>query len=1345
MPYSFRKALVYLLVYLQVFMPLDLSIRELGLILGPRSAHAAQPGSMQNPTCDKRCYDARTDNPAFTYYHSYTTPAQSHQFNIKKGINFALVLKTKADGYYIQGGQLNVQQVGNSIVVKFLHSDGNTYSITLSAKKNTWVYVSVSINPNFIAGTSRNLDTGDYDEKVYEFGYNPVDNDDPSQSYSISLSEGNLSQGLYWISFGAPFASGVQPFCSEQIAFCTYQWIDVTADTYPKIPNRKNFSIAWWEAGDTQGKATCDWFIQDTYYCRQNAGDLFQNTATTINDGARGLWGRRVQNINGVDVFTERYGIFQEATRYGVTQKFGMELDHVNMTWKKLGMKFAAGTISGNVGKIDISAPPALSPLSVTSDRASTWQSYSFSGKWFWQDTGVANVSTSCGGPGFRKAIDGCWEKFSRLCPVGQVNLYPSYDSCYTYTGNAGCFDGQTQFGDYCWLKQGTPSICPSDGYSYTLITPPSANYICKATVAPYCPYGTTNINGTCYYTSSTTACPIGQVKDGGYCYYMATPYCPTGQLVVGGWCKTAAECSSGYCFTYLGSANPACPADQIISYGGYCCSGYYDWSYGGACFSKQYSSTTCPDASNPLCFTSYNYACSSGYYWQATGQYVGKCLKQAGAACPYGYSYNSSLQLCTKYYGPACPSGYTYNYSTQMCERSVYASCPAGQSKYIDPNTGYYGCYTKDLSHGNPPGSIYCQTATDLQHNNRCYQYQRPICSGQYTNNRIVLGNQNTYGEWTGSCWYRNDARSSCPVGTFEGPGEFTTATHCLKPALQFQKGMWNGTLTDDQFASELCNAVTYSKNPANFKPCWNLPAQKGFGTDYESIYVGSGPDVNEQCPLDPSSECIQITDMVGMCGTSKPCASCVPDNISDNAYNYMEISMVKKLPNSDIWTGLFAYDYPFPNARDRVSLVGGRLPTTAEQAKIASVWLLGPNDYWQDTSIPWQCITYGEQDSRCLSVKRKVIVVWDDPNNMGFYAQCVYASSGDAICTGDSVNCQNGICPLNPALPCADWNGQQVCSQTQCQSLADPTAGEVEIVTLNESMYQNDGERDASGNCLGQLYVFAGKPSRCRPPGVTVGLLNNCCKSTDQVMTDSLGDSASVMTAIETIQTVYHIAQAAYYAEAIASGTASMPYAVDGTYYIIETGHAAAEISAEVAHAALEGANAATTAGASASQVAINTMLSTMVTTIIISAVVYVVMELLFGACDQGDIQTVIMRDSDYCHYIDDYCEKKWPVVGCVQKAKGYCCFNSKLGRIIHEQGRPQLQAFGPDGGWGTGETPNCRGFTPEEFQMLDFSKMDLSEYYQDIQQEMDQKLQDMQNTIDTRIQDYYNNVVQ
>jgi len=121
----------------------------------------------------------------------------------------------------------------------------------------------------------------------------------------------------------------------------------------------------------------------------------------------------------------------------------------------------------------------------------------------------------------------------------------------------------------------------------------------------------------------------------------------------------------------------------------------------------------------------------------------------------------------------------------------------------------------------------------------------------------------------------------------------------------------------------------------------------------------------------------------------------------------------------------------------------------------------------------------------------------------------------------------------------------------------------------------------------------------------------------------------------------------------------------------------------------------------------------------------VVGLVMTLFMKRCDQTDIMTSTLNDSKYCHEVGEYCVKKFPVIGCVQKAKGFCCFNSKLARIIHEQGRPQLAGFGPDGGWGQPKNPNCRGFLPEEFQALDFNKIDLSEYMEDIERNMNQNI--------------------
>ena len=66
------------------------------------------------------------------------------------------------------------------------------------------------------------------------------------------------------------------------------------------------------------------------------------------------------------------------------------------------------------------------------------------------------------------------------------------------------------------------------------------------------------------------------------------------------------------------------------------------------------------------------------------------------------------------------------------------------------------------------------------------------------------------------------------------------------------------------------------------------------------------------------------------------------------------------------------------------------------------------------------------------------------------------------------------------------------------------------------------------------------------------------------------------------------------------------------------------------------------------------------------------------------------------------------------CVTKNTSFCCFGSKMARLLQEQGRAQLGLP-----WGGAEAPNCRGFTIEELSKLDLSKLDFSEMFSDIMQ--------------------------
>jgi conjugal transfer mating pair stabilization protein TraN len=78
----------------------------------------------------------------------------------------------------------------------------------------------------------------------------------------------------------------------------------------------------------------------------------------------------------------------------------------------------------------------------------------------------------------------------------------------------------------------------------------------------------------------------------------------------------------------------------------------------------------------------------------------------------------------------------------------------------------------------------------------------------------------------------------------------------------------------------------------------------------------------------------------------------------------------------------------------------------------------------------------------------------------------------------------------------------------------------------------------------------------------------------------------------------------------------------------------------------------------------------------------------------------------------YVGEYCSKK--VLGvCLEKKRGYCVFESKLARIVQEQGRRDQLGVG----FGSGSSPECRGITVAELQRLDFGVMDFSDFYSDL----------------------------
>ena len=88
--------------------------------------------------------------------------------------------------------------------------------------------------------------------------------------------------------------------------------------------------------------------------------------------------------------------------------------------------------------------------------------------------------------------------------------------------------------------------------------------------------------------------------------------------------------------------------------------------------------------------------------------------------------------------------------------------------------------------------------------------------------------------------------------------------------------------------------------------------------------------------------------------------------------------------------------------------------------------------------------------------------------------------------------------------------------------------------------------------------------------------------------------------------------------------------------------------------------------------------------------------------AGCTAGEVELAEARAAGVTHYLGEYCAKR--ILGiCRRRDRAWCVFTSELGRILHEQARPQLGM-----GW-----EDCDGFTVAEIQRIDFDRVDLSEF--------------------------------
>ena len=122
---------------------------------------------------------------------------------------------------------------------------------------------------------------------------------------------------------------------------------------------------------------------------------------------------------------------------------------------------------------------------------------------------------------------------------------------------------------------------------------------------------------------------------------------------------------------------------------------------------------------------------------------------------------------------------------------------------------------------------------------------------------------------------------------------------------------------------------------------------------------------------------------------------------------------------------------------------------------------------------------------------------------------------------------------------------------------------------------------------------------------------------------------------------------------------------------------------------------------------------------------------------ACGQEEKDLFELRKNGLCHRVDSWKGKSLKDKLTFTSYQSHCCFKSKMARIINVAGKVQLGI-----GWGDKKNPDCRSLTLEEIRKIDFSKIDFSDMFADIENNARSKISGAQENIKNKMNDLQGN---
>jgi len=971
------------------------------------------------------------------------------------------------------------------------------------------------------------------------------------------------------------------------------------------------------------------------------------------------------------------------------------------------------------------------------------------------------------------------------ICPANgtyssdrdQCELPPDHSCPDGYSYNSGrniCEVGPTcSQGTYnastnrCELE--ASGVCPS-GYTYdsgiglckVSATCPSGSTLntsrdkCEAAIGYNCPTGYA-YNSSLSVCQSTPTCPTGSSYNTlrNQCELDNTWSCPSGMSLTGSICYRSATCTNGS----LNTTRDKCE----VAYTPGCGSGY------------TYNSSRAKCEASPIC--------PSGTSYSTT--YNVCLIAVSSTTCPSGYTYNSSHQKCEK--APTCPSGSLYNASTDRCEMAeqwycsvnggTYSSqsacnsvctqtgtCTSGTINgavhywiYPCANCGMFSSTCRQVGCSNRNGFTPCNTGF-LMWNFGPPPPAAAVLAAVLTYSCESAGNSGwtelgyVYGWYdqvtvytcslTGSSYSSlSTCNSNCSQGvacSSTCPSGYTkSGSLCIANATCTSGGTLNTSVDKCQYAPTYNCASGYTYDSA-IGYCKVNATCASSGTLDTSV---------DKCQLPYSHACpsgYSYNSTYNVCQKTPVCSQ----GTYNTSTNRCELGASVVCPSG--------YTYDTGTGLCKVGVIcgsGGSFNGSTDKCEVSYTPTCASGFTYNSTYGVCQkapsCLTggsYNTSRNQC-----EVDNTWYCPSGMSLTGSICYLS---VYCpSGGSLNPDTELCESASTLTCFTEGYNYSSTYNKCVSAPICDYGyfdaSIDLCRLS-----------ASGICPG-TYTYNNDQNKCfsNPPCLSGAVysttLNQCSRGAIHDCADG-----TLYSDLSRLCEAYPMCEVGTYmadTNSCYEGDNTCPY---GPQYVCLSYQGKNQCSAlECVQYGGAGEDQGTEEGSDDKHddgetdedgACIGTVYifnghdrrcrSDGVTIGFQDCCVDEDYFFGLGQCKEEEKQLAHLKARGMCHYIGEYCSRKIDLGFdeiCIEHSKTYCCFSSKLGRVIQEQGRPQLKAFE---GWGQAEGPYCRGMTPDEFQMVDFSRVDLSEWYGDIVTKSQAEIgANMQN----KVQNFYDNV--